>query len=551
MDADERPASRLTRRQLLQKGSLALGAAAALPAIAVACGGGEGTSAETSNATEGQATGTAPETGAAPDTGATAGQPSRGGSVRVGMPIPSTDNLDPQNFVGSGDKVRAFNVTERLAMINPDGSVRMHLAESAEPTTSDATTWRVVLKSGITHSNGKDLTASDVLSSWNRLVDTPLAPAVTGFLDLKNSKAVDALTVDFALLSPVGDFPRFLAQEPLGVFPEGQQTFDRPEDLIGTGPYKIAEWTPGERYLMVRNDSYWEDGKPYLDEVEIINLARDDDQAGALLAGQIDGTSGLPEEQIRILETDPAAKLIITPKIYNPTWYMRLDSDAFKDVRVRQAFKLAIDREQCVSVEFGGRGGPGNDLWGALFPSYPTDLPQRAYDPEQAQALLRDAGQEGIAVELVCASYVDGATAFAQQAKQAGIKMTVKPVPVEDIYNTDLYYLKVPFGETLWTGSFEETAPQGLVSEAFYNETAWKNPQWDKDFYRAFGTVDEAERLGIYADLQEQLWNDGGYIVWGLADLVNATAPDVNGVVPWGPVSWWNGLRFEDIWRSS
>ena len=301
---------------------------------------------------------------------------------------------------------------------------------------------------------------------------------------------------------------------------------------------------------MAKNPNYWETGKPYLDEVEIINLTRDDDQPGAILSGQVDGTSGLLEEQIQQLEGNEDVSLITTPSIYNPTWYMRLDSDAFKDVKVRQAFKLAVDRQQCVEIQFGGRGRPGNDFWGALFPSYNDQLPQREYDPEQARSLLQEAGQEGIEVELVCSNYVEGATAYAEQAKAAGINITINAVPPEDIYNTDLYYLKVPFGETLWTGSFEETAPQALLKEAFYNETAFLRPAWDEKFLEGFGTIDETARLTIYHELQEELWNDGGYIVWGLADLVFAAAPYVNGVVPWGTVSWWNGLRFEDIWRS-
>ena len=95
---------------------------------------------------------------------------------------------------------------------------------------------------------------------------------------------------------------------------------------------------------MVKNPTYWQEGKPYLDEVEVLNLDRDDDQPGAILSGQVDGTSGLLEEQIQQLEGNDEVTLITTPNIYNPTWYMRLDSDAFKDVRVRQAFKLAVDR---------------------------------------------------------------------------------------------------------------------------------------------------------------------------------------------------------------
>ena len=169
---DEQSSSRLTRKQLLQN-SLAFGAIASVPGLLAACGGDETEASLPVEPTPAEPStppaSTPPsETGAPAETGAAAGAPTPGGRIIVGMPIPSTDNLDPQNFVASGDKVRAFNVTERLAMINPDGTVKLHLAETVEPITQDATNWRVTLKSGITHSNGKDLTSADVISSFCR-----------------------------------------------------------------------------------------------------------------------------------------------------------------------------------------------------------------------------------------------------------------------------------------------------------------------------------------------------------------------------------------------
>ena len=529
----------ISRRQLL-KGSLALGAAVAVPGVLAACGGDEGSS-DSSPAPTG-ATSTVAE-----------GVPQSGGSLRVFNSIPSADSFDPQNFVASGDKIRAFNVCERLAMVNPDGTIKLHLAETVEPVSEDATAWRVTLRSGITHSNGKPLTTADVLWTFQRIAKpgAPYEATFVPFVDLDRTKAVDDLTIEFALKRPVGDFNRFLANEPFGILPDGSDTFEKPEDLIGTGPFKVIEWAPGERYRMVRNETYWEDGKPYLDEIEILNVNPDIDQAGALLAGQVDGTSGLEEAETRQLENDPSVVLTVTPAVRNPTWYMRLDSDAFQDVRVRQAFRLAIDRQQCLDVQFGGRGEIGNDLHGSLFPSFNGDLPQREYDPEQARSLLRQAGREGMEIELVTAAYADAATAYAEQAKAAGLNIRVNRVPVEDIYNTDLYYLKVPFGETNWTPAFEEMAPQGLLADAFYNETAWKRPAWDERFLEGYGTIDDEARYGIYKELQEELWQEGGWTVWSYAEVATAAATYVHGVIPWGTVSWWNGLRFEDIWRDA
>ena len=485
-------------------------------------------------------------------TDAAAVTPRKGGQLTVAFNIPSSDSLDPQNFVAGGDKIRAFNVTERLAMINQDGTVKLHLAQSVVPRTKNAKVWRVTLRRGIQHSNGKELTADDVLFSFRRLARPKAAYAsqVTPFIDYTRTRKVDKYTVDFYLKRAIGDFRRFLAIEPFGILPVGSNTFTKPSDLIGTGPYKISSWTPGQRYTMVRNPTYWEKGKPYLDKVTIISLDQNADAAAALLAGQIDGTGNLTDQQIQQLSGKPGIRLLSTPGVQAPDWYMRLDSAAFADNRVRQAFRLAIDRKQCVAVQLGGRGRPGNDLLGVLFPSYNRSLPQRQYDPDKAASLLKQAGQSDIAVELYTANFPDAATAYKEQAKKAGINITIKQVPPADIYNTSIIYLKVPFGETLWTGSFEEISTQGLLSKAFYNETAWRRPAWDNQFLKGFGTVNDKARLKIYWDLQEQLYNEGGYIAWGLGNAMVGAAANVRGVVPWGTVSLWNGLRFESIWRT-
>jgi peptide/nickel transport system substrate-binding protein len=231
---------------------------------------------------------------------------------------------------------------------------------------------------------------------------------------------------------------------------------------------------------------------------------------------------------------------------------MRIDKAPFTDNRVREAFKLAIDRERMLQLAFQGHGKLGNDLHGRTFKSYNSSLPQRKYDPDKAKALLKAAGHENLTVELVTGLYPDAAAAYVQQAKPAGITIKLKRIPGDQVYNTQLYYLKVPFGETGWgTDSFEFIAPQAYLQNAPFNETAWKRPAWDRKFLKATGIVDAAKRNAIYKQLQAELWHEGGELIWNWGDSVYAGNSKLRGVVPQVPGFIWNDLRFRMLWFAS
>jgi peptide/nickel transport system substrate-binding protein len=205
-----------------------------------------------------------------------------------------------------------------------------------------------------------------------------------------------------------------------------------------------------------------------------------------------------------------------------------------------------------LQIAFQKHGKLGNDLHGRTFKSYASSLAQRTYDPEQAKSLLKAAGKEGLTVELVTGLYPDAAAAYVDQAKAAGITIKLKRIPGDQVYNTDLYYLKVPFGETGWgTDSFEFIAPQAYLQGAPYNETAWKRPAWDKKFLRATGIVDPGKRNSLYKELQAELYRDGGELIWNFGDSLYGGNPKLKGVVPQVPGFIWNDLRFRMLWFSS
>jgi peptide/nickel transport system substrate-binding protein len=518
--------SGLTRRQLLERGAL-VGAAASFPALLAGM----------------------PEVAAA-------ATPRTGGTFRVAISDGGpTESLDPQAIVSATDQYRSLNLFDRLTEVQADTSVAMHLAESVEPTRKDATRWRAVLRKGLTFSDGKPVTADDVLYSIRRIGLNKKAPYfsnVDPFVDVKASRKINARTVEFVLKQPYGDFTRYLANRYLMIIPDGADSFKKAADVVGTGAFTLKSFTPGQRSELVKNPNYFLSGGPYFDGVLIIQVAKDA-QLNALQSGQIDGTETFDQiAQGLALKGNPQVSIFTVPAGNAPQFNMRLDKAPFTDVRVRQAFKLAVDRERMLQLAFQKHGKLGNDLHGRTFKSYNAGLAQRTYDPDRAKSLLKAAGHEGLTVELVTGLYPDAAAAYVEQAKDAGITIKLKRIPGDQVYNTQLYYLKVPFGETGWgTDSFEFIAPQAYLQKAPYNETAWKKPAWDKKFLKATGIVDPAKRNAIYKELEAELWRDGGELIWNWGDSLYGGNPKLKGVVPQVPGFIWNDLRFRMLWFSS
>jgi peptide/nickel transport system substrate-binding protein len=521
-----------TRREVL-KTSLAGGAALTLPGWLAACGGGDGASPS--------------PTAAAQD------KPTPGGTLKLAVSGGgNNESLDPARINTPPDQARALNVYDRLTRTTPKLTIENVLAESVEGN-ADATVWQVKLKSGVTFQDGKPLTADDVLHTLKRIgldKEQPYVGSLDMF-DFKKIRKVDDLTLELPLTRPYGDMPRLLSSRFLGIVQDGTDKIERVEQVIGTGPFKLDSFTPGERTVLVKNAEYHIDGQPYVDSVELISIDKDG-QMNALLGGQVHATDIVDTAVARQHENSNAVRLITLPLADIPNMTMRLDAKPFDDPRVREAFKLALDRQKLVDTIFLGQGKVGNDLHGPGYPSYNSELPQREYDPERAKSLLREAGHgDGLTVELVTALFVPAATAYVESAKAAGIDIRLKRVAEDDIYNTDLYYLKAPFSETSWgADSFEFIAPQGLLSNAPYNETAWKRPAFDEKLKTAIGTVDEEARNAMYFELQEELWNEGGYLIWGFGDALYGAANDVGGLIS-RPGFVYNDYTFRELWLRS
>ena len=179
-------------------------------------------------------------------------------------------------------------------------------------------------------------------------------------------------------------------------------------------------FTPGQQSVFKKFPNYWQSGRPYVDQLTIIDFTDDTARVNALLGGQVDAIDNLPTGQIAQVQGNSQLKVLISHTGQWQPFTMRVDQAPFNDVRVRQAMRLIVDRPQMVEQVLSGQGRIANDMYAPFDPGYPTHLPQRHQDLEQAKSLLKAAGHAGLTVQLTTAPVFQGvvqaAQVFAQQA---------------------------------------------------------------------------------------------------------------------------------------
>jgi peptide/nickel transport system substrate-binding protein len=344
-------------------------------------------------------------------------QPRRGGTLHVAER--EAPNLDPHLSVSFLTHNSASFVYSQLVRF-PYGPEQSHgadftvvpdLAEKWEYKTP--TTLVFTLRKGVRFHNkppvnGREVTAEDVKYSLDRFA------AKSGFRSrfepVQSVEAVDRHTVRITLKEPFAPLLNHLANPMYtAILPreaeEKFKDFNHPDAVIGTGPFILRSYEKGVRVVFERNPDYFVKGLPYLDRV-VIEITPDGSarlsllRSGKVEMGQISSFAGL-EEGESLKKTNPEMPLTPTQVIGQGVIYMRTDQPPFKDIRVRRAVSLAIDRKAWNDALFFGKGclvsGPVPCVmteW-RLEPSQidPAKAKYLAgYDPAEARKLLAEAG---------------------------------------------------------------------------------------------------------------------------------------------------------------
>jgi len=329
-----------------------------------------------------------------------------------------------------------------------------------------------------------------------------------------------------------------------GLVPVG---FD-PANPVGAGPFKLKSFTPGQRSEFVRFDDYWGD-PAWVDSLVIENFSDETSQLNALNGGNVDGITLLSAASHAAVSASRNQVSVSPGGGWNP-FFMRTDVAPFDDVRVRQAIRLGVDREEMNEIVFGGHGTIGNDIFGIWAPEYSTSIPQRVQDIEQAKSLLKAAGREKLEIELTVADLAQGVSAsaqvLAQQLEKIGVTVRINTVTTTAYYEN---FLQWPFAVSYWYyDMYLPTVALSSIPTAPWNETHFVNDRHYSLYQQALATVDEAKRAEICHEMQLIEYEEGGYIIPNFAPVIDGFAANVGGVVESKTGASFNGYDFKSMW---
>jgi peptide/nickel transport system substrate-binding protein len=445
--------------------------------------------------------------------------------------------LDPAFSQVDPDSARVSLVYERLVYQDDTFTPRPQLALSWE-SNETADVWTFKLRQDVKFHDGEPFTAKHVVYTFRRLLDpatgSPGTPSLSA-IDREKVEAVDDYTVRFHLKSPVVEFPSYLVNRFTYILREGQPPDQLRTKGIGTGPFKIQHFVPGEEpAVFVKNENYWRPDLPKVDVVELRSIPDPSARIAAIAAGQVHIVWDLPRIGLETLESNPKVRVIEVRSPFVQTLSFWTDTKPFDDVRVRQALKAVVDREAILKLVAGGHGNVAADNPVAPWIQYGLNEPAPKRDVAKAKKLLAEAGYpNGIDVELFTSGatpgFIELATLYQSLAAEAGIRVKVTRTPDSEFWSN--IWLKKPFITSSWAGRDADAALSvPYLSDADWNETHWRNPEFDKLIHEARRTIDAAKRADLYQKAQKLLQEDGGVIIPVFVNSVAAAGASVSGV---------------------
>ncbi len=507
-----------------------------------------------------------------------------GGTVRIGIGG-SPDSLNP----GNGLLEEAYTLYELVY----DTPIRVNQAGDFVPeiatdwsVSDDGLTWTMHIRDDAVFHDGTPLTAEDVAFSIQLYKDTPDFPYLPSYATYFDTiEATDATTVTLTTKDPIGNFEANMAfmyvlpkhiWEDVAACPAKDDSCDDPIefqnlDMIGSGPFKLAQYKRREFTRLAANDDYW-NGRPNVDEVDFLTYKNADSRVQALTSGEVDAISEFPAtayaalnnaENVHVHAADIGAGGDLTDILFNTVSPENCPTDeggkctghpALQEVDVRRALAMAIDKQNIIDVALVGLGSPGVGFvppgLGDYFIGTDADIP---YDPAGANALLDQAGYvdtDGDGIRECKAGQdcptgdltfrfnfpddSDTAPREAQLISQMwtaiGVKITIAALDPDTL--TSVCCPAFDYDVIRW-GWGSDPDPGFLLGVTTcqeiptgYSETGYCDEGYDQLYADQGRETDRDARIEIVHEMQQQLLDDVPYIVPYYSGVVEAWRTD-------------------------
>ncbi|WBU60999.1 ABC transporter substrate-binding protein [Paracoccus albus] len=328
-------------------------------------------------------------------------------------------------------------------------NLRPGLAESYEMS-EDGLTYTFKLRPGVKFHNGREMTAEDVKYSLDRVTDPETMSPGAGFFGsisgydeaaageaegLAGVTVIDPQTVQIELSRPDATFLHLMALNFASVVPKeavDEAGADFGKNPVGTGAFKLGEWTVGQRVVLEKNADYWRDGLPYLDSITfeigqepVVALLR-------LQNGEVDVPGdGIPPAKFEEVMSDPdqAARVVEGGQLHTGYITMNVETPPFDKVEVRRAVNMALNKDRIVQM-INNRAVPATQPLPPSMPGYTEGYAGIDGDIEAARQLMADAGYaDGVDTELYVMNTDPNpriAQAIQQDLSQIGINAEIR-----------------------------------------------------------------------------------------------------------------------------
>ncbi|MES2844994.1 MAG: ABC transporter substrate-binding protein [Pseudomonadota bacterium] len=464
---------------------------------------------------------------------ARAQEPKKGGLLRAGMAGgESTNSLDPA--LAASEVPFAVNMTwgEMLVDVNAQGEIDYRIAEEIS-SSADAKEWKFKIRAGVEFHNGKTVTAEDVVQTLKRHTDEKSQSGALGIVQGIADMKAEGDMVTLTLASANADLPFLMGDYHLIIQPNGG--FDNPAEAVGAGPYKVVVHEPGVRHGFEKHANYFDSTIGHADQVEIIVINDNTARTAALQSGQVHMINRLDPKIIELLKNAPGVQIKSVAGRGHYVFIMHVDKAPFDNNDLRMALKYAINRQEMVDKILGGYGTVGNDFpINTAYPLFDDTIPQREYDPVKAAEHYKASGHDGSPIVLRTAAgafpgAVEAAQLFQQSAAAAGIPLEIKREP-DDGYWSDVWNVQ-PFCASYWGGRpvQDQMYSTAYLSTADWNDTKFKNPEFDATLIAARAELDPEKRKAMYSELAHTLRDEGGLILPMFNDFVEAIRDDIQG----------------------
>ena len=435
-----------------------------------------------------------------------------GGTLRVAHQFPPI-SLDPHTGSSGADHQTLYSLYDRLVHFEFD---------TLEFTPGLATSWEFpdeqtlvfTLREGVTFHDGTPFNAEAVAFNVDRVQNHPNTKVPADLASVESVEVIDDLTVQLNLNRPDSGVVGILADRAgMMVSPTAAEAADEQQlnnTPVGTGPFKLAEYSEGDRLLVERNEDYWQEGLPYLDNIEWLFSGGEQAAVNGLRAGDVDVALTIRDfSQVSALESEPGIKLIQSPSLHTDGCYINDEVAPWDDVRVRQAWSHAMDRETLAEVF----------TFGLAEPAYLPVPPQHwssseslqgvnGYDLEKAKSLLAEAGQESVDVTIL--AYQDPVQIrkgelIQQAAAEAGFNVEIEVLELAASVPAMFTDRAFAMFCAPWTGRPDpsQTVTSLFDSGAYYSVRDTDRAGVDGLLAAAVASPDIPDRAAAYEDLWE------------------------------------------------